>query len=286
MASDYTKEELDYYYSPSRFSIRNPATTVNTHIEILRKSTMNARSVIKCELGIEYDMSSGQKMDIYYPPSGMNDDTVIFMYLHGGYWQELSLDDSGYMVVPLANKNIICAIVGYDLAPQVNITTIVEECRQASIFLATKFPNKKLFVGGHSAGAHLAAMLLVMDWPTYDLSEYPWSGAVLISGVYDLGPIKQTYVNDALQLTDDEVKNFSPLKCPDGLDNLPSDFTCLVAEGQIESPEFKRQRELYCNLLTSRGVSVKFHEMAGEDHFTITEKLENPHYQLTQVHRT
>ena len=127
----------------------------------------------------------------------------------------------------------------------------------------------RVFVCGHSAGAHLAACLLYTDWSKYGLppSPAPLAGAVLLSGMYDLAPIRQSCVNDSLKLTEyvltlepnpltafqillliclirEEVLEWSPQKNLELIrERLPSQFPCMMAMGKYESDEYHRQGE-------------------------------------------
>ncbi|XP_057265625.1 kynurenine formamidase isoform X2 [Pezoporus wallicus] len=139
-----------------------------------------------------------------------------------------------------------------------------------------------IYLCGHSAGAHLAAMVLATDWTEYGVVP-DIKGAVLVSGVYDLEPILHTYVNDALHMSREVAQRNSPLLhiAP----AAPAAAACkvLVAMAQHDSPEFRRQSREYVLALRAAGWSVSMLDLAGVDHFDIVEKLSEDSYILTQV---
>ncbi|XP_062447602.1 kynurenine formamidase isoform X6 [Rhea pennata] len=138
-----------------------------------------------------------------------------------------------------------------------------------------------VYLCGHSAGAHLAAMVLSMDWAEYGVTP-DIKGAILVSGVYDLEPILHIYVNDVLNMSWEAAQRNSPMLCVTGA--VPAAVACevLVAVAQHDSPEFRRQSQEYCQALRLAGWTVSLLDLAGVDHFDIIEKLSQDSYVLTQ----
>jgi len=138
----------------------------------------------------------------------------MVVYLHGGYWQALHKDDSSFLAGPLAAHGISLAAVGYSLCPSVSLDELVAQVQCCVRYLRARFPRRPLHLVGHSAGAHLAAMVLLLgggmelEMP-YELSadedeeedggelgvelgeklNLKISGALLVSGIYDLMPL-------------------------------------------------------------------------------------------------
>ncbi|NXE16879.1 KFA formamidase, partial [Lophotis ruficrista] len=139
-----------------------------------------------------------------------------------------------------------------------------------------------IYLCGHSAGAHLAAMALSTDWTEYGVVP-DIKGAVLVSGVYDLEPLLHTYVNDALDMSREVAQRNSPMLRV--TPPAPAAAACevLVAVAQHDSPEFRRQSQEYGQALRAAGWSVSMLDLAGVDHFDIIEKLSEDNYVLTQV---
>ncbi|XP_074777944.1 kynurenine formamidase isoform X2 [Athene noctua] len=136
-----------------------------------------------------------------------------------------------------------------------------------------------IYLCGHSAGAHLAAMALSTDWSEYGAVP-DIRGAVLVSGVYDLEPILHTYVNDALNMSREVAQRNSPVLC---VAPAPAACEVLVAVAQHDSPEFRRQSREYGQALRAAGWNVSLLDLAGVDHFDIIEKLSEESYVLTQM---
>ncbi|NWX19607.1 KFA formamidase, partial [Aegotheles bennettii] len=158
--------------------------------------------------------------------------------------------------------------------------TMVLQVRRSIAFLLQRYPGiRGLYLCGHSAGAHLAAMVLSTDWTEFGVTP-DIRGAVLVSGIYDLEPILHTYVNDALNMSREVALRNSPMLCV-----APAVPACqvLVAVAQYDSAEFRRQSQEYGQALRVAGWSVSLLDIAGVDHFDIIEKLSEESYVLTQV---
>ncbi|NXF34739.1 KFA formamidase, partial [Nyctibius bracteatus] len=229
----------------------------------------------------------------------------VLVYIHGGYWQCLSKDESGFAAPPLVSQGVAVVAVGYDTAPKGrccpaeaaaacagpapsdralcpgHMDAMVRQVRRSLAFLVQRYPGSRgVYLCGHSAGAHLAAMVLSTDWADYGAVP-DIKGAVLVSGVYDLEPILHTYVNDALNMSWEVAQRNSPM-----LRVAPAAAAAcevLVAVAQHDSPEFRRQSQEYGEALRAAGWSVSLLDLAGVDHFDIIEKLSEDTYVLTQV---
>ncbi|PNF33147.1 hypothetical protein B7P43_G14454 [Cryptotermes secundus] len=175
----------------------------------------------------------------------LSHDAPILVYIHGGYWQELNRDMSAYCVMPQYQSGIRVIIVGYDLTPKVKLSEIVEEIKEAAEYIlnmAAKFGARSVWFCGHSAGAHLVAMLLFSGWLDQldDNMCCTVKGFVLISGIYDLTPLVSTYINDALKLSSEEARSLSPMLL-NITSPLMTKLKVLVAVGEHDSLQFQRQ---------------------------------------------
>jgi arylformamidase len=200
----------------------------------------------------------------------------LLVYFHGGYWQEHSKDESLFAAPDCVGNGIAFAAVDYTLAPRASVGFIVEQCRRAIASLhqqaaALGFDARRIYVAGNSAGAHLAAMLLVAGWQAaYGLADDVVAGAVLLSGIYDLEPLVGTYIDAALHLTDEDVAALSPLRLKAG-----RPVRTVVAWGDNETAEFKRQSRAFAAALMESGFPVSAFELAGTNHFDIVFGLAN-----------
>ncbi|KAM9538009.1 kynurenine formamidase isoform 2-T2 [Guaruba guarouba] len=280
---DMPAEELEQQYSPSRWSPRmGPEEVIQAHLAATAAGTQRARAGSQTSLHVPYGNGDGEKLDIYLPtdPSGT---FPVLVYIHGGYWQCLSKDESGFAAPSLVSQGVGLVAVGYDIAPKGHMDAMVLQVRRSIAFLVERYNRiRGIYLCGHSAGAHLAAMVLSTDWTEYGVMP-DIKGAVLVSGVYDLEPILHTYVNDALNMSWEVAQQNSPLLhiAP----AAPAAAACkvLVAVAQHDSPEFRRQSREYVLALRAAGWSVSMLDLAGVDHFDIVEKLSEDSYILTQV---
>jgi arylformamidase len=268
-----TWEELNKSMSPSRFTKKmHPDVVISHHMESVAKASAEAQKVLDCELDVVYG-SGDQKLDFYYPktvPKDRNEDVkTVFIFIHGGYWQALGKEHGGHMAVPLSKAGIVTVSVGYDLAPKVTLTEIVEECCRAVVFVAKKFPNALLVGCGHSAGAHLAACMAHMEWHQYGMEVCPLKGTVLLDGLYNLAPFKLCTENKAVNVTDLEVSQFSPLM----LKVVEPGYPCLIVTAEHTSSEFVKQSRKYHKVLMESGIKVHFIHLADEDHLSVSQVL-------------
>ena len=189
----------------------------------------------------------------------------LHIYIHGGYWQALSKDDSSFMAPALAAQGIAFATVDYTLAPKAPLGRIVDQCVQAVAWCREHASDlnadpDRVVISGSSAGAHLAAMVLTRLGGL--------AGAALLSGVYDLAPIGHTSVDAALGLSDDDIRALSPI------DLAPLAPTPLiVAVGEIETAEFHRQSAALAGVWHAHGCPVEELLVTGRHHFDLPNDL-------------
>uniref|UniRef100_A0A8D1F7I0 Alpha/beta hydrolase fold-3 domain-containing protein n=1 Tax=Sus scrofa TaxID=9823 RepID=A0A8D1F7I0_PIG len=152
------------------------------------------------------------------------------------------------MVSPLTEEGVAVVIVAYDLAPKGALDRMVDQVTQSITFVQTRYPgNQGIYLCGHSAGAHLAAMMLLADWTKRGVTPN-LKGFFLVSGIYDLEPLMHTSENACLLTTLEDAQRNSPQWRLETAPMPPKDPAChiLVIVGQHDSPEFHRQsREFY-----------------------------------------
>src|SRR5437667_392880 len=145
-----------------------------------------ARARLDGHLNLRYGSGPRQTVDLF--PAAQPRGALLF--IHGGYWRALDKSDHAFVAPPLIAQDIGVAVINYDLCPDVSIARIVDECREGVAWLrreGTRYggPAERLVVSGHSAGGHLAAMLVAMDWSALG-SPSGLAGAVAISGGFRL----------------------------------------------------------------------------------------------------
>jgi arylformamidase len=217
-----------------------------------------------------------QSMDLRYGKDERNRidyfaarrDGPVLMFIHGGYWQNRAKELFAFVAEGPLAWGINVALIGYTLAPQKRLDGIVAEIHAAAGWLAQSIPMlggdpKQLFVSGWSAGGHLTAM--AMSHPAV-------RGGLAISGIYDLEPMRLSYINDKLRLDEDEARRNSP---------GPTDKRLYVAYGADELPELRRQSEEFAGKLSNTELLA----VPRRNHFTVLEELASPHGALTALAR-
>jgi len=253
--------KLAQEYSPS-----SCVDDIMVYINDYTKHSKEAQHKLSYRSDLAYSDNVGELLD-YFPAQS---DGPLMVYMHGGYWQKLGKDDSCLMAPGLLEQGINVAVIDYTLAPQASINQMISQCCRAVAWLVTQagelgFDAKKVVIAGSSAGGHLCASVLqAAQQNLHGLSAKSISGAVLLSGVYDLRPLVNTYINDPLNLTIDSAKDLSP-----GLYSNQGFAPCIIAYGSNETQEFKRQSQEYHQQLLSDGVSSVCFEVAERNHFDI-----------------
>jgi arylformamidase len=228
-----------------------------------------ARSaVVRAERGARLDVAYGARprarLD-YFPVSAAR--APLFVFIHGGYWQRNEKETFAFVADGPRPHGIAVALVGYTLAPDVRLTDIVAEMRQALSFLADRaddfgFDRARMFVGGWSAGGHLTAA--VSDHPAL-------RGGLPISGIFDLEPIALNYLNEKVLLDAAEVAALSPLR------TLRQPMAPLhLSVGGAELPELQRQSTDYGAAAQARGLPVRLSVLPGHHHFSIMDEIARP----------
>lgn len=234
-----TPQELDHQY--------NARAAIPDHPEIFerwRTGSRTARDRLRCEADYYFGPSPAETLDLY--PARVKD-APLLVFIHGGYWRSLDKQDFSFLAPAFVKAGVAVAMPNYGLAPATPIEEMVRQMLRAMAWLYRHLPElgidrRRIVVAGHSAGAHLAAMMLAADWPRMagDLPRDLLRGAVCISGLYDLSPLVRTpFLQEDLRLDDAAAQRVSPVTYRPAL-ALP----LITAVGGDESSEFKRQNGL------------------------------------------
>lgn len=224
-----------------------------------------------------YGSAKAQRIDICVPAGAAA--VPLLVFIHGGYWQELSAEASLFPAAACVQHGVAFAAIDYTLAPQASVGVIVEECRAALDWLAhhaarLQFDASRMMVAGSSAGAHLAAMACLPGWRRGGRSKFQPAAAVLVSGIYELEPLIGTSINDALHLDHQEVFSQSPaLLAPAAIAGFPKAVVCW---GEVETDAFKDQSRGFASLLNQANTDCQTLEVAGRNHFDVILDLAEP----------
>jgi arylformamidase len=221
-------------------------------------------------LDLSYGDSPRQAIDLFLPQDPQPSQPPLLVFIHGGYWQAFGPKDFSFVAERLVEAGAAVALVGYDLAPAVDMDTIVGQLRHAIAWLHRNagvqgFDAERICLAGHSAGGHLAAMALATDWTAaFGLPADLVKGVCAISGVFDLEPIRLCYLNDVLRLDAEQARRNSPLllspqtRCP-----------VMITVGERETEAFRRQSSAYADALRRATLVCDVAVQAGLDHFAI-----------------
>jgi arylformamidase len=210
----------------------------------------DVENTVKFEKDISYGIHERERLDIY---PGKDENSPVVVFIHGGYWR--SFDKSSFRFVSSAFRStgatVIC--INYPLAPSARIDQIVLSCEKALTWITEKYTGD-VYLLGHSAGAHLAAMLLTRE---IGLKIKAMAG---LSGIYNLVPIQKSELNDTLGM--DEAMS---------LRNNPATLKpvhpvpIFLAVGAEETDEFKAQT-MELSMVWDNVVVL---EARQENHFSI-----------------
>jgi arylformamidase len=216
---------------------------------------------------------SGARHRIEFFPAG--NEGAIVVFIHGGYWQAFDGSSFSHLAAGLNAHGISVAIPSYDLCPNVAVSEIIRQMQTATRELARL--GRPLVISGHSAGGHLAACMLATDWRAFDaaLPEQPVTAAYTISGLFDLVPLVETSINNALRLDAAAAKAVSPLLWP-----APMRGSLDAVVGGKESAEYFRQSRSIV-AAWGGGVATRFEAIPDADHFTVIAPLADPGSPMT-----
>ncbi len=259
-----TQAELDRAYD-NRSHVPNYAVILARWAE---ESAALYRSVPVVR-DLRYGQGPRHRID-FFPAAARGRPTLFF--IHGGYWQWCDKEEEAFIAPgPLAH-DINVAVVEYTLCPATSIDGIVAELHAALDWLGPRLVEfgadpGLLVVGGSSAGAHLAAMLT---------GRVDVKGALLVSGLYNLEPVRRLGLNAVIRLDEASALRNSPIL------HLPvaASPTCFAVGGS-ELPEMIRQTDDYHAAWTQAGLPGSLLHIDGSDHFTVMDELSRPDGRLT-----
>jgi len=219
-------------------------------------------------LDLRYGPRERNRID--FLKAGEKAPTLVF--IHGGYWQMRAKEAFTLFAEGPMAHGINVALIGYTLAPEATLEEIVAEINRGLDFLAEQLPAlggdaNRIAVSGWSAGGHLTAMAL---------SHPRVKGGVAISGIYDLEPIRHSYLNEKLRLDEAMSRRNSPILQAGG----PIKPLALTA-GSGELPLLRRQTADFAAHRTKYGLPVSYEEIPGADHFTIMDQMLRPEGRIT-----
>jgi arylformamidase len=252
---EYDQAGLDRQYD-SRATV--PDFTV--HTRRYAELTREAKATLTCIEALRYGDGADETLDLY-PPTAPGAPLVVFV--HGGNWQTLSKDDSGFGALAFVPAGAGYAALDFSLVPRTTLAGMADQVRRALLWLHAHAPAHgcdpaRIHIAGHSSGAQLVGQMLVADWGGRNVVK----SATFMSGLGDLEPVRRSFRNAALRLDDAAVargslvKRAPTVRCP-----------LVVAVGEREREEYHRQSREVAGFWRAQGNPVEHFTLAGRNHF-------------------
>jgi arylformamidase len=272
---DYTQEQLDQaydqlYWAPQRDAIQ---AEIRKACEAVRQA-MPPRTE-------RYGKSDIQVLDIFAPARATNAPVLVF--LHGGAWLRGSRLDVAYPAPTLIGRGAAFLAIDFNNVSEVPLPAMIEQCCEAIDWVARHAVSfggdpDRIYLAGHSSGAHLAGCVLLTDWAARGLPGDVIKGALLISGMYDLHAPLLSARSKYVKITREEEVAVSAMRqlcricCP-----------VAVAWSVGDSPEFRRQSQVFAAALQGMGRLASQTEVFSANHFEEPRQLEKPDSELSRI---
>lgn len=216
---------------------------------------------------IPYGAGPGEAVDLFFPAE-RGPAMPVHMFIHGGYWRMFSKRDYSCIADTITAAGAIAVIVDYALMPAVRMATVVDQVRRARDWVVGHIADHggdpgQLTVSGHSAGAHLASFLFTRDQQPSHIRA-----ALLLGGLYKLEPLRASFLQAEIALTDAEVAAFTPMTH----EHDPSTRVAVLV-GNDETPPFHQQADEFAKHLKAQGLEVSRAALAARNHMNSVRDL-------------
>ena len=267
---EYTQEELDRQYEH-----RNFVPDAEDYIAAQRTESERVRASANGRFDLPYGAHRDELLDIYLADN--DEPAPIVVFFHGGRWARGSKASNCESAEIYTALGVHFVSVNFSLLPSVTMNVLIRQCRDAISWIwhnAETFngDRNQIFVHGKSSGAHVGAMMVITDWrDAYDLPADLIKGGLLVSGMYDLEPVRLTFRNKWLKLDEVDAIRNSPIH------HIPKHgCPLIVGVGKLETDEFRRQPREFVDAWHANGHECCFVEMAGRHHFSVNDEMKNP----------
>jgi arylformamidase len=261
----------------------NNRARIPEHPQILQRwadASALAREKSLCLLDVPYGAAPAERLDIF--PAQRNGSPVL-VFIHGGYWRALDKRDQSFIAPAFVQAGAMVVVPNYARCPAATIEQIALQMIQALAWTWRHAGEhggdpSRIVVAGHSAGGHLAAMLLACEWARVadDLPVDLVRAALSISGLFEMEPLRHTpFLAPDLRLTAASARRLSPALMP-----APRGPLVAVVGGD-ESAEFLRQNALIREAWGDAAVPV-CETAPGANHLTVLHDLADAN---TRLHR-
>jgi arylformamidase len=244
------------------------------------EESARARAELTARLDLRFGPTRDEYLD-FFPADRAP--AALLVFIHGGYWRMLSAKEFSLVARGPVARGMAVAVTNYSLCPKVTIAEITRQSRAALAWLHRHAHDlgvdpERIVVAGHSAGGQQVGMVVGTDWVRdYGLPATTLRGGMSISGLFDLEPLRFSWLQPALQLDLDMVRRESPIH------NIPARAPPqVVTLGGDESGEFHRQSRDYLAAWQAAGLQGRMLDQPGCNHFTAIDGFLDPDHPLTQ----
>jgi arylformamidase len=266
-----TSQDLEAAYDQARWA-PNMQSVLARH-GLLSEA---AREVIGVPARIEYGPAGDERLDLYRAEA---ERAPVVVFVHGGGWRGGHAKDHGFPAEMLLAAGAHFIALDFSTAVEANgdLSVLVDQVRRALVWVSRNCFDfdgdaDRIFVVGHSSGAHLAGMALSTKWTEFGLHTNPVKAGLLISGIYDLGPLRHTSRSTYIQLDDQVERELSPLRNVELIE-----APLILAVGSEESPEFQRQMRAYAEAVSKAGKQIETCVIQTYNHFEVFDTVGNPY---------
>jgi arylformamidase len=266
---DYDQAALDAAYDQSKYAPNLQ--------QIVRRYATNselARARLGAPRRVAYGSQPIEQLDIYRTERA---NAPVHVFIHGGAWRAGMAKDYAFPAEMFVQAGAHYVVPDFSWVQDsgASLLPIAEQIRRAITWLARNAASfggdaGRIYVSGHSSGAHQAGVLAVTDWKQAGLPADVVKGYVLISGMYDLLPVSLSARGSYVRFDERTLEELSAMR---HLERISAPVT--VVYGTLETPEFQRQSREFAEALKKTGKSVQLVVAEGYNHFEVMETLAN-----------
>lgn len=265
----------------AEYNVETRIPDARSWLERFVRDSEATRRDLDCLLDVPFGPTRAEYVDIF---PAADPAAPIVVFVHGGYWRRLSAKEFSFVARGLVGLGITVVVSNYALCPAVSIAEITRQTRAAMAWVYDSDNNlfagdrERIFIAGHSAGGHQVARALVTDWVgAYDRPANLIKGGYALSGLFDLAPLRYSWLQPMIQLDGDLVARESPQL------HIPTSAPALIADvGGIESAEFHRQSQEFIAAWQAAGLDGKYVQSEGCHHFSVIEGFGQAQSDLSQ----
>ena len=240
-------------------------------------NSKGVRELLGAPRRFAYGPTSIEGLDVFMTK---NPDAPVHIFIHGGGWRSGLAREYAFLAELFVHAGAHLVIPDFAWVQDLgdSLMPMAEQVRRAVAWVyrnARTFGGDpdRIFVSGHSAGGHLAGVILTTDWgKDFNLPDDTVKGGLFCSGMFDLEPVRLSARSAYVKFTDEMESALSPQRHLDKL-NAP----VIVAYGTLETPEFQRQSRDFAEAVRKAGKPVQLLVGEGYNHFEIIETLANPY---------